>query len=107
MTHLSQRGVVEKLSVPAGGYDIPPFVSMSDLPIWSELEPPKGTQYNYPLRPWHNGEYYIPGSSAPPDIATQIWARSLMPSMVARVVQGQNTKQVLDWVTKELEGFRR
>jgi len=107
MIHLGQRSVVEKLSVPAGGYDIPPFLSMSDLPIWAELEPPKGTQYNYPLRPWHNGEYYIPGSSAPPDIATQIWARSLMPSMVARVVQGQNTKQVLDWVTKELEGFRR
>jgi ABC-type glycerol-3-phosphate transport system substrate-binding protein len=107
MIYLSQREVVEKLSIPAGGYDIPPFVSMADLPVWAELGPPPGVQYNYPLRPWHNGEYYIPGSSAPPDMATQIWARAVLPSLVARTVQGNSVKDTLDWAKRELEGFRR
>jgi len=107
MLYISQREVVQKLSVPAVGYDIPPFLSMADLPIWSELEPPKGTTYNYPVRPWHNAEYYTVASSAPPELAVQIWARSIMPSMVARTVQGQNAKQVMDWAARELEGFRR
>jgi len=107
MSYLSQREVVEKLSVPAAGYDIPPFLSMSDLPIWAEVAPPKGTTYNYPLRPWHNAEYYTVASSAPPDLAVQIWSRSVIPSMVARTVQGGNAKTVMDWAAKELEGFRR
>jgi len=71
MTFLSQREVVAKLSIPAAGYDIPPFLSMADLPVWAELEPPKGTLYNYPVRPHHDAEYYIVGSSAPPDIGVQ------------------------------------
>ena len=107
MSFLSQRENVMKLSVPAAGYDLPVFESMSDLPIWAEVEPPKGTTYNYPVRPWHDAEYYIPGSSAPPDLAVQIWGRSVIPSMVARMVQGASAKTVMDWATKELEGFRR
>ena len=26
---------------------------MTDFKIWEEVEPPKGTVYNYPIRPWH------------------------------------------------------
>jgi hypothetical protein len=107
LAYLSQREVVEKLSIPAVGYDIPPFLSMSDLPVWAEMAPPKGTLFNYPLRPAHKAEHYTVASSAPPDLAVQIWARSIMPSMVARTVQGQNAKEVMDWAAKELEGFRR
>jgi ABC-type glycerol-3-phosphate transport system substrate-binding protein len=107
MVYLSQREIVQKLSVPAVGYDIPPFMSMADLPIWAEAEPPKGTIYNYPVRPHHESEYYIVASEAPPEIAVQIWGRYLIPSMVARTVQGGSAKDVMDWAKTELEGFRR
>ena len=104
---LSQREQVEELSVPVAGYDIPPFLSMSDLKIWSEVEPPKGTVYNYPIRPWHDAKYYIPGSSAPPEIAVQIWSNSLMPGMVARLMSGKTIKESIAWAKGELEGFVR
>jgi ABC-type glycerol-3-phosphate transport system substrate-binding protein len=107
LTFLSQRDIVTKLSVPAAGYDIPPFLSMADLPVWAEMEPPKGTVYNYPLRPHHDAEYYIVGSSAPPDVGVQIWTQSMIPGMVARMVTGQTAKQVIDWAKGELEGIRR
>jgi ABC-type glycerol-3-phosphate transport system substrate-binding protein len=104
---LSQREQVEALAAAVQGYDIPPFESMSDLKIWSEVEPPKGTIYNYPVRPWHHAEYYVPGSSAPPEIATQIWNRYIYPGMVARLMAGQTIKQSIDWAKDELEGFTR
>jgi ABC-type glycerol-3-phosphate transport system substrate-binding protein len=107
MTFLSQRDVVEKLSVPAAGYDIPPFLSMADLPVWTETEPPKGTIYNYPVRPHHDAEYYIVASSAPPEFGVQIWSQYVIPQMVARTVSGYSAKQVIDWAKKELEGFSR
>jgi hypothetical protein len=48
LAFISQRDIVTKLSIPAAGYDIPPFLSMADLPVWADIEPPKGTLYNYP-----------------------------------------------------------
>jgi ABC-type glycerol-3-phosphate transport system substrate-binding protein len=105
--HLSQREQVEQLAAPVSGYDIPPFQSMTDLSIWSDVEPPKGTIYNYPVRPWHDAEYYIPGSSAPPEIAVQIWNRYVVPGMVGRLLTGQSIKQSLAWGKDELEGFVR
>ena len=105
--HLSQREQVEFLAAPVAGYDIPPFTSMYDLNIWSEVEPPKGTVYNYPVRPWHDAEYYITGSSAPPEIAVQMWTRGILPAMVARLMSGQSIKQTLAWAKDELEGFIR
>jgi hypothetical protein len=104
---VSQRDVVSKLSVPAAGYDIPPFLSMADLPVWADTEPPKGTLYNYPVRPHHDAEYYIVGSSAPPDIGVQIWSHYMIPGMVARIVSGHSEKKVIDWAKAELEGIRR
>jgi hypothetical protein len=80
---------------------------MADLPVWSEIEPPKGTIYNYPMRPHHDAEYYIVGSSAPPDVGVQIWSQNMIPGMVARIVSGQTPKQVIDWAKAELEGIRR
>src|SRR6516164_8212416 len=103
--YLSQREQVEQRAAAVVGYDIPPFQSMSDLSIWSDVEPPRGTIYNYPVRPWHNAEYYVPGSSAPPDIAVQIWNRYLVPGMVGRLLTGQSIKQALAWGKEELEGF--
>ena len=89
------------------GYDIPPFLSMSDFKIWSEVEPPKGTVFNYPVRPWHQASYYVTGSSAPPDIAVQMWNRGTIPTMVAKLYSGNSIAQTIDWAKGELEGFTR
>jgi len=104
--HLSQREQVEPMGAAVAGYDIPPFQSMTDFKIWSEVEPPKGTIYNYPVRPWHGADYYITGSAAPPEISVQVWNRSIIPGMVSRLVAGQTIKQSMDWAKVELEGFR-
>ncbi len=107
LEYLSQREQVEYLAAPVAGYDIPPFTSMYDMKIWSEVEPPKGTVYNYPVRPWHDAEYYIAGSSAPPAIAVQIWNRGIPPAMVTRLMAGQTIKQTVAWAEEELKGFLR
>jgi hypothetical protein len=80
---------------------------MSDFRVWAEVEPPKGTIFNYPLRPWHGGEYYIPGSSAPPEIAVQMWNRAVIPGMVAKLFAGQTIEQSIAWAREELQGFMR
>ena len=51
---LLQRENVEQRCNEVIGYDVPPFNSMLDFKIWEEVEPPKGTVYNYPIRPFHN-----------------------------------------------------
>jgi ABC-type glycerol-3-phosphate transport system substrate-binding protein len=107
ITYLSQRAQVEGLAEAVAGYDIPAFTSMYDFRIWEDVEPPKGTIYNYPLRPWHDAEYYITGSSGPPEIAVQMWNRSVIPGMVSRLVSGQTIQQSMDWAKGELEGFIR
>jgi ABC-type glycerol-3-phosphate transport system substrate-binding protein len=104
---LSTREAVESMANAVAGYDIPAFPSFNDLKVWEEVEPPKGTIYNYPLRPWHDAEYYITGSSGPPEIAVQVWNRSIIPGMVSRMVAGQSIKDAMDWAKGELEGFSR
>jgi len=59
------------------------------------------------VRPHHDAEYYIVGSSAPPDIGVQIWSHYMIPGMVARIVSGHSEKKVIDWAKAELEGLRR
>jgi ABC-type glycerol-3-phosphate transport system substrate-binding protein len=102
---LMQRPQAEALTTAVDGYDIPPFKSFDDFKIWSQVEPPKGTVYNYPLRPWHQAKYYVPGSAAPPEIAVQMWNRGTVPTMVAKLVSGQTPEQAIAWAKDELEGF--
>jgi ABC-type glycerol-3-phosphate transport system substrate-binding protein len=106
LRYLGEREHMETLTTAVFGYDIPPYLSMSDFKIWEEVEPPKGTVYNYPIRPWHDAEYYITGSSGPPDIGVQAWNRGLIPTMVSKLVAGQTIQQAIDWAKDELEGFR-
>ena len=105
--YLSEREQVETLCTATVGYDIPPFLSMSDFKIWSEVEPPTGTVFNYPVRPWHQASYYVTGSSAPPDIAVQMWNCGTIPTMVAKLYSGNSIAQTIDWAKGELEGFTR
>ena len=105
--YLSQRELVEARCTATAGYDIPPFVSMSDFKIWETVEPPKGTLYNYPIRPWHKATAHTAGAPAPPEIAVQIHNRGIMPTMMAKLLSGQSINDVMTWAEKECEGFRR
>jgi len=107
ITHLSERAQVEARCVAVSGFDVPPFASMVDFPVWDQVEPPKGTIYNYLVRPFHKATPYIAGYPAPKDIAVQIYQRGTMPTMLAKLQAGQSIKTVLDWAGKELEGFVR
>ncbi|HYZ24790.1 MAG TPA: extracellular solute-binding protein [Rhodopila sp.] len=105
--YLQEREQVEARDTVANGYDIPPLPSMSDFKIWEEVEPPKGTVYNYPMRPWHNAQENITAYPAPPDIAAQMYARAIHPTMLAKVHSGQSNKQIIAWAKDELEGMIR
>jgi len=108
IAYLCQREQVEQRDNAVDGYDIPPFLSMSDFKIWSEVEPPRGTVYNYPIRPVHNTTPSIAAYPAPRAIAVQIYNRATMTTMVAKMTQGgQTMDQVLAWAQDELEGFTR
>ncbi|HVY15175.1 MAG TPA: extracellular solute-binding protein [Rhodopila sp.] len=107
LRYLGEREQMETLTSAVFGYDIPPYLSMSDFKIWAEVEPPKGTVYNYPIRPWHDAEYYVTGSSGPPEIGVQAWNRGLIPTMVSKLVAGQSIEQSIAWAKDELEGFMR
>jgi ABC-type glycerol-3-phosphate transport system substrate-binding protein len=107
ITYLQERPQVEARDVASEGYDLPPLLSMNDFQIWSEVEPPKGVVYNYPIRPWHNALESMTGYPAPPEIGAQIWARAIHPAMWAKVLNGQSNKEVIAWAKNELEGFVR
>jgi ABC-type glycerol-3-phosphate transport system substrate-binding protein len=104
---LMQRDNVQARCDKVAGYDIPPFDSMLDFKVWEEVEPPKGTVYNYPVRPFHNAKPHIAASPAPSDIAVQIYNRGTMPTMLAKLQSGQTVDQVIAWASDELEGFTR
>lgn len=105
--YLQQREQVEQRCIASVGYDIPPLTSMSDFKIWEEVEPPKGTVYNYPLRPWHNAKQNITAYPAPRDIAVQMYNRGTHPSLIARLHSGDSIDQAIKWAKNELEGFIR
>ena len=107
VSYLMQREQVEARSNVVIGYDLPPFASMVDFKIWEEVEPPKGTVYNYPIRPWHKGIPNVTGAPAPPDIAVQMYQRGTHPTMFAKVQAGQTIPQVIAWAKNELDGFMR
>ena len=98
---------MQERDTAANGYDLPPLISMSDFEIWSEVEPPRGTVYNYPMRPWHDAHENITAYPAPPDIAAQMYARAIHPTMFAKVHSGQSNKEIIAWAKNELEGFIR
>ncbi|MCW3474251.1 ABC transporter substrate-binding protein [Limobrevibacterium gyesilva] len=104
---LMQRDNVEARCTVVEGYDLPPFDGMLDFKVWEEVQPPKGTVYNYPLRKHHNSMAHIAALPAPPDVAVQIYNRGTMPTMFAKLQSGQSIPQVVAWAADELEGFTR
>ena len=107
IAYLMQADNVQARCNAVAGYDIPPLDSMLNFKVWEEVEPPKGTVYNYPIRPFHKATPHIAASPAPPDIAVQIYNRGTMPTMLAKLQSGQSVDQVIAWASDELEGFTR
>ena len=107
LAFLMDRRQVEERDNVVEGYDLPPFAGLLDFPIWEKVEPPAGTVYNYPIRPWHNAQPSLTAFEADPDIAVQIYNRAVHNQMMARLKQGQSIKQVVAWAKDELEGFAR
>ncbi|MBV9250244.1 MAG: extracellular solute-binding protein [Acetobacteraceae bacterium] len=104
---LMQREQVEQRCNTCEGYDIPPFPSMADFKVWEEVEPPKGTVYNYILRPHHHSSPHIAAFPAPPDIGVQIYNRGTPATMFSKLQSGQSVNEVIAWANAELEGFVR
>lgn len=107
ITFLSQRENVEARCNATYGYDLPPFVSMTNFKIWEEVEPPKGTVYQYPIRPEQHQQNWVAVAPAPPEIAVQVYNRGTLPTMLAKLQSGQSIKDVQDWAEDELTGFTR
>jgi ABC-type glycerol-3-phosphate transport system substrate-binding protein len=105
--YLMQPEQIEARCVATSGYDIPPYAGLLNFKIWEEVEPPKGTVYNYPNRPWHNQQPSLTAAEASQDIAVQIYNRAIHNQMMARIRQGQAIPQVIAWAQDELEGFAR
>ena len=105
--YLMQRPQIEERDNGVAGYDIPPFEKLNDFKIWEEVEPPKGTVYNYPIRPWHNATPSLTASEAAPDVAVQIYNRGVHTEMLARIKNGQSIKETLAWAKDEIQGYLR
>jgi ABC-type glycerol-3-phosphate transport system substrate-binding protein len=108
LAHLSQREQVAKMVAASDGYDIPPFVSLTDLDTWATVGPPRGTVFNYPLKPHHNAQSTIALAPAPPEVAVQAYQQGLQTRMIARMVQNKESlDRVFAWAEREIEGFKR
>ena len=105
--YLMQRPQVEARCNAVSGYDLPPYEKLTEFRVWEEVEPPKGTVYNYPIRPWHDQQPSLTASEASPDVAVQIYNRAIHNQMLARLKEGQTIPQVIAWAREELEGFTR
>jgi len=104
---LLERENVEPRCIASEGYDLPPYEKLLNFKIWEEVEPPKGTVYNYPLRPASGQKPSLAASEASPEIAVQIYNRAIHNQMLARLREGQTIPQVIAWAQDELEGFVR
>ena len=109
LEHLSQTEQVQKLVEASSGYDIPPFASMTEeIKVWQQVEPPRGTVYNYPVRPHHKATPNVAFAPAPAEIAVQMYNQGIQAKMIARMVQNNEPiDRVLSWATQEVEGFKR
>ena len=104
---LMQRDNVEARDVASSGYDLPPYAKLTNFKVWEEVEPPKGTVYNYPIRSDSGQQPSLTASEAPPEVAVQIYNRGIHNQIFARLRENQSIKQVSAWANEELEGFTR
>jgi ABC-type glycerol-3-phosphate transport system substrate-binding protein len=106
LSFLSTRENQEKLITAGRGFDIPPFKTMMDFPVWAEEGPPKGTNYNFPPR----GDVIVnvTGYPAPVKIGTQMYAQSTIPKMIAVCTQqGKSIDAAMAFAESEIESYMR
>lgn len=103
--YLMQRPQVEACWNVVDGLGLPPY--MTDFKIWEEVEPPKCTVYNYPIRRWHDERPSLTAAEATLDVAVQIYNRAIHNQMFALLKEGQIIPRVIAWAQDELEGFLR
>jgi hypothetical protein len=95
-----------KIIAQVQGYDIPQTNSFRTHPVWKEIGPPPGGQYNYPVR--GDETIMVGGYPAPPRIAAQIYSQATFPTMVAKhTAGGESADAVVKWAVNELEAFQR
>jgi ABC-type glycerol-3-phosphate transport system substrate-binding protein len=105
---LSERTSAERQTTTSNGYDIPPFLSMSDFAIWNNEGPPKGTVFNYPQKAHHNARTSVAFAPAPAEFAVQAYTNALNTKTIARIAQGgDSVDQALNWLERELNVIRR
>jgi ABC-type glycerol-3-phosphate transport system substrate-binding protein len=103
---LGERDQVEASLIASHGYDIPVFTGLTDFPIWAEAGPPKGTLFNFPLRPAHHAKAIAPGAPAPPLIAAAIYAQWVLPKLAGRVTQaGMSVENAIAETERDLAGI--
>lgn len=106
LVHLIEKEQQYKLITASQGYDQPVFPAFFEHPIWSEIGPPVGGQYNYPVR--GDEKLIVGGYPSPTSIAASIYTQALIPTMVAKVTQGgQPLNEAIKWAVNELEGYKR
>ena len=104
LAHLISRQSSERFVAASYGYDIPGFRSMRNFKTWAEVEPPKGTVYNYP--PEAETIVMVAGAPAPIHVANQIYTQGLMTQMMAKVgIQGQSVADTIGWAEKQLKAY--
>ena len=106
LAYLTMRENQEKLVTASVGFDIPTYAAMKDFKVWEEVEPPKGTVYNYPPR----GDVIsnISGYPAPLKIGTQMFAQATMMKMIHQCTQsGKSIDAAMTFAESEIEGFMR
>ncbi len=106
LLHLSQPAAIEKMVTASQGFDIPAFEKLTDLKVWAEEGPPKGTLFHYPNRYDHQ-KVSIAGAPAPPKIAVQIYVQAVMTKMIVRHMQGEPMEKTLAWAERVVEGVLR
>ncbi|HYZ24598.1 MAG TPA: ABC transporter substrate-binding protein, partial [Rhodopila sp.] len=104
---LMQREQIEQRCNEVAGYDIPPYAKLVDFPIWAKVEPPVGTVYNYPIRPWHHSQPSLTAWEAAPDVAVQIYNGAIHNQIMAKLRDGQSIPTVLSWVQDQIDGYTR
>jgi ABC-type glycerol-3-phosphate transport system substrate-binding protein len=106
LEHISSRESSERLVAASQGFDLATFKSFENFKTWRDQGPPPGTLRHYPNS--GDQQYSMAAEPAPAAIAQQIYSNALMPRMIGRIVQGREPMdKVIDWATRELEGYMR
>jgi len=106
LRYLTTREIQEKLVTASHGFDLPPFKSMMDFPVWGEAAPPKGTNYNFPPR--RDVEVNVSGYPAPPKIGTQMYAQATLCKVIAHCTQQKKSiNDAMAFAEQEIEGLMR